>query len=228
MIGIITAIDEEFNAIEKIISIEKKDVIAKMNFSIGKVGETPVVLGKCGQGKVNAACCTQLIIDHFKVDYIINVGIGGGLSPDLSIGQVVISEDAIQYDMDGTGEGFKLGEIPDLGMINFVADSNMIQLAKKAAEQNKIPYAVGRVLSADIFLDDSNKKNEIVNEFNGIMCEMEGAAIGQVCYLNSVPYIIIRSVSDTASDHANDQAMLNVNEAISQTTNIIKNLVTEL
>ena len=228
MIGIITAIDDEYNAIKNLIKIEKEEIIAKMNFSKGQINDKLVILGKCGQGKVNAACCTQLMIDRFNVNYIINVGIGGALSPELSIGQIVISEDAIQYDMDGTGEGCQRGEIPDMGKINFIADAKMIKLSEEAAIKFNIPYKVGRVLSADLFLDDSDKKEQIVEEFQGILCEMEGAAIGHVCYLNSIPYVIIRSVSDTASNHANDQAMFNMNNVVSNSTKIVENLVNNL
>lgn len=228
MIGIVTAIKEEYNAIKRLMVNQIDRHFAKMDFTVGLIGNTSVILGECGQGKVNAACCTQLIIDRFLVNTIINVGIAGGIGPEVNINDVIISDKAIQYDMDATGEGFELGEVPDFGFVEFKASPKLIRIAKNSAEVYKIAHKIGTVLSADQFVDSQEKKNEILENFEGLVCEMEGAAIAQVCYLNNVPFIIIRSVSDNATEDANELIQFNVEEAINKTTSIVESLAVNL
>lgn len=228
MIGIITAIEEEFNALRKVLKNTKETVAAQMPFVKGTINNRPVTLAMSGEGKVNAACCAQILIDRFIVDGIINVGIGGSLTPELNIADIVISDDSVQYDMDATAFDYEIGEIPNLGKRFFKADDTLIKYAEESSKKNNIPYKIGRVMTADLLLSDSAKKEEIVNEFGGIICEMEGAAIAQVCYLNQIPYLIIRSVSDSADEDAKDSINENAIDSSERTVNLVEGIINQI
>lgn len=204
MIGIITAISSELEAVKKYLESSEIYEKAGMTFYKGKINNKDVVLVKSGVGKVNAASCTQILIDKYNVDKVINMGVGGALANSLMIGDIVISKDTMQYDMDASAFGHKKGEIPNLDVIYFQADQSLINSAVTAAIDSEIRYQAGRIMTADLGLSDSKLKRELVNEYNGLICDMEGAAIAQVAYINNVPFLIIRSVSDNADEEAMD------------------------
>lgn len=201
-IGIITAIDEEFDALKSLLTDAKETEYAHLTFLDGRINDVLVTLAKSGMGKVNAAMCAQILVDKFNSNAIINVGIGGGLANDLKVGELVISTDAIQYDMDSTPLGYRLGEIAELGMVEFPADKKLIESALETANEHDLVARAGRVMSADQFLNNSEIKDFLINEYNGTIVEMEGAAIAHVCYMNNIPYLVIRSVSDSADEEA--------------------------
>lgn len=202
MIGIITAIDEEFTAVREALVDAEKFERAGMRFFTGRIAQTPVTLVRSGVGKVNAACCTQILIDVFGVEAVINVGVGGALAPGLQIGDLVISEDAMQYDMDASAFGHPRGEIPNMGVTYFPASKHLVETAERAARALGLRYSVGRVMTADLGLSDSALKKELAHHYAGLCCEMEGAAVGQAAFINGVAFLIIRSMSDTAEEDA--------------------------
>ncbi|NLC62591.1 MAG: 5'-methylthioadenosine/adenosylhomocysteine nucleosidase [Thermoanaerobacterales bacterium] len=187
-------------------NLEQKKVMTKasMTFYSGSFDGSKTVVVKCGVGKVNAAMCTQILIDIFEPDAIICTGIAGALSPDLDIGDTVISSDVVQYDVDSTGFGHELGEIPNLGKKYFKASQQIIDMAVKVHKdyfrENK--FFVGRILTGDQFVSSKDKTEMLRRTFNGLCVEMEGGAIGQVCYLNNTPFVIIRTISDKADGSA--------------------------
>ncbi len=203
-IGIIGAMDEEVMTLKEKMDIKEVRSIASLEFYIGKLNNTSVVVVMGGIGKVNAAMCTQVLIDCFQVDAIINTGVAGALSDELEIGDVVISSDMVQHDMDATAFGYAIGQVPRLDVFSFKADEHLISVAERAADvlpQSTNVY-VKRIVSGDMFIAGKEKKNWLVDKFDGFCTEMEGAAVAQVAHINKTPFVIIRSISDKADDSA--------------------------
>jgi len=214
MIGIIAAMDSEVREIKSVMEDCFKITHAGMTFFKGKLKQKEVVTVQCGVGKVNAAMCTQVLIDIFKVKAIINVGVAGAVHPDLEIGDIVISEDSCQYDMDARAFGHPLGEIPNMDITFFKADKKLIKLAEEAAIGLKAPYRIGRIMTADLGVDSKAIKEKLFAEFGGLCCEMEGAAVGQVAVFNQVPYLVIRSISDQADANLSNDYKNNLEDSI--------------
>ena len=190
---IITAIDEELEAMKaKFENIERKQ-IRDLIYYEGQKSNQEYILTKCGVGKVNAARVTQMIIDNFDVKYIMNVGIAGSLNDKLEIGDIVIGKKLVQHDFDITIFGHEKGYITDTGRF-FESDETLIQKYNKPKNDYKI--LVGTIASGDIFCSQVEMKEKIRKKFEADCVEMEGAAIAQVCTLNKIPFIIIRSISD--------------------------------
>lgn len=193
-IGIIAAEDKEVEAIKEIMNnIEEKKVYNLKIFK-GKIKNKECLLVKCGIGKVNSARTTQILTDKFDIEYIINLGSAGALNDDLNIGDIVIGNKLIQHDFDVTAFGREKGYIPDVGKI-FESEKNLVEKCRKINIES-IKIIDGTIVSGDIFCTDVKMKENIRNEFNGDCAEMEGAAVAQVCYLNKIPFMVIRSISD--------------------------------
>lgn len=202
-IGIIGAMDEEVALIKSAMNIKKSTEKAGCTFLEGIIAGKRAVVVRCGIGKVNAAMCTQILIDDYKVDAVINTGMAGALAQGITVGDVVISKDALQHDMDCTPFGDPRGTIPRMEKSIFEADRHLMDEAVRAAEkaiEGKV--AVGRVVSGDQFIASTDVKNTLLELFNGSCAEMEGAAIAHVCCMNNVPYVIIRNISDSADGSA--------------------------
>ena len=204
MLGIIGAMDEEVAKLKEM--IENLQIIYKsgMDFFSGKIEGTDVVVVKCGVGKVNAAMCTQTMIDVFDVTGIINTGIAGSLDADINIGDIVLASDTLEHDMDVAALGYEPGIIPDTSVSVFKTDDYLMDIAMQAVKASAIDVTVftGRVVSGDQFISSKEKKEWLVSTFGGRCAEMEGAAIGHVAVLNSVPYLVVRAISDKADDSA--------------------------
>ena len=203
-IGIIGAMAEEIAyLIEKVEIVTTINVIG-LDFHVGKYCGNSVVRGISGIGKVNAAVCTQVLIDHFGVDYVINTGCAGSLNEGLGIGDILISTDAVQHDMDVSALGDPVGTIPRLAESYFKADEMLIKIAQEAAAESEEEYKVilGRVASGDQFVAVKELKDRIIANTGGLCTEMEGAAIAQTAYRNQVPFVILRAISDKADDSA--------------------------
>lgn len=198
-IGIIGAMSEEVAQLKSEMTVERELSKAQMDFFGGKLLNKDIVIVTSGIGKVNAAVCTQILINDFDVDCIINVGIAGGLHKDIYPGDIVVAENLVQHDMDTTQFGYPIGQIPRMETFDFKCDDKLIQIAKDACEKVKDANCLsGRIVSGDQFVADAGKLEALHETFGGYACEMEGASIGQVCYLNDIPFIVIRSISDNA------------------------------
>lgn len=196
-VGIIAALDEEIEAIKKMMTDINIKQIYELKFLIGKINKKNIVLVKCGVGKVNAARCTQILIDNFNISYIINVGTAGGLNEKIEIGDIVIAEKLVQHDFDVTAAGREKGYITDIGKY-FYSDTKLIEKSKLAIKQidEEFSQFIGTIATGDIFVQDMNVKEKIIDEFDADCTEMEGAAIAQVCTLDRIPFIVIRAISD--------------------------------
>jgi len=203
-IGIIGAMNEEVEKFRQTMVIEESRSVAGISFFVGEFEGRPVVVCQCGVGKVNAAMCTQILIDRFAVDQVIFTGVAGALVPTLDIGDIVISTDCIQHDMDVRALGFARGMIPFMDQSIFIADPGLVELAYRAAQETADGQQVirGRILSGDQFVADLDTVSSLYLELSGACVEMEGAAVAQVCTLNGVPFVIIRSMSDRADKSA--------------------------
>ena len=204
MVGIIGAMEEE---VSKLIEDMKECEVqekASMKFYKGQLYGKEAVVVQSGIGKVNAGICTQILTDFYQVDQLINTGVAGSLDAEINIGDVVISTDAIEHDMDVSALGDPVGQVPRMDVFAFPADK---ELVRKAVEANKkansdIRTFTGRVASGDQFISEKEVKERIVNNFGAKCAEMEGAAIAQTAYLNRIPFVIIRAISDKADDSA--------------------------
>lgn len=203
-IGIIGAMEEEVAKLKENMQIQETSVIAGMEFCQGICEGQNVVIVRSGIGKVNAAVCTQILCDVFKVNAIINTGVAGSLKNEINIGDIVLSEDALQHDMDATGFGYDPGVIPRMEESVFKGDEDLLKIAQKVCQEVNPDIQVfrGRVVSGDQFISDHDVKQRIVNRFGGFCTEMEGAAIAQTAWLNKVPYLVIRAISDKADGSA--------------------------
>ena len=196
-IGIIAAMNEEVEALKKImtdISIKK---IYELQFITGKINEKEVVLVKCGVGKVNASRTTQILLNNFDIEYVINVGTAGSLNENIEIGDIVIGEKLVQHDFDVTAAGREKGYITDVGKY-FYSDKKLIEETKQTIKKMNENFNtfIGIIATGDIFVQDIKVKDTIKREFDADCAEMEGAAIAQVCMLDNIPFIVIRSISD--------------------------------
>ena len=199
MIGIIGAMDVEVDALKQSLTDTSEEIISNISFVSGKLSGIDTVIAKCDPGKVNAAICTQAMIMKYAPEMIINVGVAGSLSNSLDIGEIAVGESSVQYDMDTTALGDKKGFVSGVGMIEFVCDKEIVKKLLKAGENcPDLKCTTGKIATGDRFVADGKIKEEIVNEFGCVACEMEGGAIGHVCVINKVPYGILRSISDKA------------------------------
>ncbi len=201
--GIIGAMEEEVASLIEEMEVSSKIAKAKMVFHSGIIYNKEVVIVTSGIGKVNAAICAQILVDKFDVDYIINVGIAGGVGQEIYPGDIVIANSLVQHDVDTSAFGDKLGQIPRMEAYDFKCSNLLISHGKIACSSlENVNTFVGRIVSGDQFIANSEKIKWLNKEFNALACEMEGASIAHVAYLNDVPFLIIRSISDNANNGA--------------------------
>ncbi|MBR2594952.1 MAG: 5'-methylthioadenosine/adenosylhomocysteine nucleosidase [Solobacterium sp.] len=199
-IGLIGAMHDEIAALKNEMMITGTKTVARMEFTEGSIGNTEVVAVQSGIGKVNAAICAQILIDHFGVTHIINSGIAGSLNNVLNIGDFVVSTDVVHHDFDTTVFGYQPGEVSQLGTASFPADEDLRKKLAAAIRQAApdINMLEGRVASGDQFISDAARKQWIRDTFHADCCEMEGSAIAQTAWINNVPFVIVRAISDKA------------------------------
>ena len=229
MIGIIGAMEEEVSILLTHMTDKKSETHARMTFYSGKIREKDVVLVKSGVGKVNMAMCTQLMIDRFAPDCVINAGVAGAVAKELSVGDIVVSSEAMQYDMDCTSVGYKIGEVPGLECSVFPADPKLIALAE-AAGKKAVPdvrLLTGRVVTGDRFVSDVKLKDWLRDTCGGSCAEMEGAAMAQVCCENGVPYLVLRAISDQADGDAPETFDVFIKKAIQHFSDLMLEMVSE-
>ena len=203
MIGIIGAMQSEVEALFDQMSSKEKIDLNNLTFYKGKLFDKDVVIVKCGIGKVNAALCTQLLILNFKVSRVINTGIAGATGNGLKIYDFVVSDAAVYHDFDVQFFGYKLGQVPGMPE-TFTADKALADAAAAAFAKTSLTaehkLVRGLIASGDQFIAGGEKKNFIVSNFQPQCVEMEGCAIAHTCFANSVPFVIIRCMSDTADE----------------------------
>ena len=179
-IGVIGAMEEEVSSLINQMEDAESKTMAGMTFYKGTLWNQDTVVVQSGIGKVNMAICTQILVNIYGVDMLINTGVAGGLYKDINVGDIVISSDALQHDFDVTGLGYKKSVIPGMETSVFTADT----------------------VTGDQFISDNDTKAALVKDYDGYCAEMEGASMAQVATLNKVPFVIIRAISDKADNSA--------------------------
>ena len=227
MIGIIAAESKEMNEIKKLMkNIEEKDLF-NLQFFTGKIEEEECVLVECGEGKVNAARTTQIMIDNFKIDKLVNVGSAGAINEYLNVKDVVIADKLVQYDFDISGLGYEKGEICNIGKYIY-CDKTLVEECQEAIENNEndsYKVVIGTIATADSFCDKPEIAKMVRKEFNAECVEMEGAAVAQVCYLDKIPFLVIRGISDTPNGNNKIDFRKYLEIASKQSAKILQNLI---
>lgn len=229
-IGIIGAMAEEVEALINDMDVRSTVEIASMVFHEGTLNGTEVVVVQSGMGKVPAGMCVQILSDKFDVTHVINTGVAGSLCNDLNIGDIVVSEKACQHDFDLTPIGFGLCELPYVGDKYISADETLAKEAVKACKKVNpdINCIQGIVATGDQFIASEEAKNGIIRKVSGICAEMEGGAIAQACFINHIPFIIIRAISDKA-DHSSEMDFPTFTKLASKrSTALVEELVSHL
>lgn len=204
IIGIIGAMDLE---VEKLIeAMTDKEVInyAKRTFYKGKLAGTDVVLARCGVGKVNAGCTVQMMVDKFGITEIINTGVAGSLNEQIDIGDIVLATGAVYHDMEAVAFGYERGQVPQMDIFEFPTSLELQDLAETSCKKVNSDVKVfrGRIASGDQFIAGKDIKEQIKKYFSPMCVEMEGCAMAHAAYLNDIPCLIIRAISDKADDSA--------------------------
>ena len=194
--------DIEVEGIKSLLHDASEEKISNITFIKGTLDGTKVVVAKCGIGKVFSAICAQTMIMAFKPSCIINIGVAGGLSESLNVGDIVVADAVVQHDMDTTPLGEPRGFLSEIELVKIPTDEEVRKGLVNAVETVGINAVCGTVASGDIFVADSEKKQFIRDSFDAVACEMEGAAIGQVCFVNNVPFGVLRAISDGANSGA--------------------------
>lgn len=208
MLGIIAAMKIEMETLVADMTDVRTEKIGSSVYHCGKLNGTDCVIAMCGIGKVNAALCTQTMILAYHPNYIINTGVGGSTSRTTHIGHTVIADRVVQHDMDTTALGDEAGllTLPCGNRVYIDTDSMLRQKLSAACDKlGSIAYTFGTVATGDQFICGNDKRTALNEKFGAIACEMEGGAIGQACFLNGVPFAILRSISDSMNEE--DDAM---------------------
>lgn len=227
IVGIIGAMEEEVALLKEAMEAQETIEYASMVFCKGRLCGKEVVVVKSGIGKVNAGICAQILVDKFHVEVLINTGIAGSLDAAIDIGDMVISTDLVEHDMDASIFGDPIGQIPRMDTFSFPADPVLVEKAKAAnAEINPdIRTFTGRIVSGDQFVSSSEVKEKLVNNFQAKCTEMEGAAIAHAAYLNQVSCVIIRAISDKADNSATMDYPTFEKKAIEHSVRLVQNLL---
>ena len=198
VIGIIVAMPKELDSIRDGMTDVTEETISGILFSSGTLEGRRVVVALSGVGKVFAAICTEIMIFRYAPSLIVNTGIGGTLTPEAGIGDVVVATDVVQHDMDTSPIGDPIGMISGINVVHIDSDGEASERFCRAASSCGCKVVRGTIASGDQFVASRERKAEIVSLFGGAACEMEGAAVGQVCYVNRVPFCVVRTISDEA------------------------------
>lgn len=229
-IGIIGAMAVEVSYLKGQLEDQKTETIAQRDFCEGKLGSTDVVVCECGVGKVNAAMVAQTLCERYGVTHLINTGVAGSLNNAINIGDIVVATDAVHHDMDVCNLGYAPGEVPGMDVVAFPADEMLQKAALEAvaAVAPEISGFSGRVASGEQFVRSQKEKDRIKSTFQADCTEMEGAPIAQVAYLNRVPFVVVRAISDKADGSASVDYPTFEKKAAEHCAKIVEYLVSKL
>ena len=220
-VGIIGAMTSEMDAIKAKVQDPQIRSISGIEFVEGTIHGLPVVVATSGIGKVFAAMCAQTMILAYQPALVINVGVAGSLSPQLNIGDIAVGASVVQHDIDTTGIGDPLGLISGLNLIWLPSDAHTVKGLQQSAAMLGYHCQTGTIASGDVFVQDRERKARIARTFEAIACEMEGGSIGQVCYVNRVPFCILRAISDNGDESATDDYSLSLDMAADRATQVM-------
>ncbi len=226
MIGIIGAMGVEIERLKESLKDEKSEKISGIEFSIGKLRGKDVVLAACGIGKVAAAVCAQTMILKFRPALIINTGVAGTLTKELGVGDIAVAEDTVQHDMDTSPIGDPVGFISGLNVIKIPCSREAVRLFSESIEKaGGVKSLVGTIASGDQFINSGERKDFIVENFGAIACDMECAAISQVCCMNGVDFAAVRAISDSADGESHIDYGKFVVSAAQKAAEVVSNFV---
>lgn len=201
MIGIIGAMGVEVEGIQARIEQPVTRKIGGNEFTSGKLCGRDVVIAKCGIGKVNAAICAQTMILTYNPEIIVNSGVGGSLTKNLTFGDIAIADNLVQHDVDTSALGDPVGLVSTINKIYFECDERAVSLIQGIVSgMDGVNGVIGTIASGDQFIGSGARKDWIVSTFKAIACEMEGGAIAQTCAVADVKCAVIRAISDNADD----------------------------
>ena len=227
-IGIIGAMDDEVRGLVARLENPKAETVCGIEFHTGTIFSRPVVIARCGVGKVFAAMCATSMIIKYNPALIVNTGVGGALSPTLACADIVIADRLVQYDMDTSPIGDPVGLISGINKVVLPTSKVLCDAALKAADKLCINAVSGIIASGDQFISSKERKQFIASTFAAICCEMEGAAIGHVCYVNAVECLIVRAISDSATGDAEMEYPEMVARAAAQSQKMIEEIIYNL
>lgn len=227
MIGIICAMQIEIDKINEALENKETEIISGITFTKGTLYGKDVVTAVCGVGKVFAAICAEAMIIKYNPEVIINTGVGGTLTDKLGIGDVAVSSSVVQHDMDTSPLGDPVGLLSGINIVEIPAFGEVAEKIAACVERVGAKSLVGTIASGDQFINSVEKKEYIKNTFNAIACEMEGASIGHVCYVNDVKFAVIRAISDGAGDDSHMDYPTFAKKAAEVSANAVKLFVEE-
>ena len=201
-IGIIGAMEPEVLSLIEKLEDKTSETVSGIDFYSGRIFGKTVAIARCGIGKVFAAICAEVMILKYSPSLLVNTGVGGALSLGLSTGDVVVADKLCQHDMDTSAIGDPKGLVSGINKIFFDADGRAVKILSDEASSLGLNCLVGTVASGDKFIASVEDKKRIVNDFGACACEMEGAAIAQVAFVNSIPFAVVRAISDSADGEA--------------------------
>lgn len=230
MLGIVGALDEEIKAFREALTESRTEQSGPVVFYRGKIDGCEVAIVKSGVGKVLAAMTTQHLIDTYHPDRIIFTGIAGALNPALEVGDLVVGNCSIQHDFDARALGFARGEIPYTRICEIKSSPELVLIAQRFHAEGKSRVVAGRILSGDQFITQSEMSSHgyLTAELNGDAVEMEGASLALVCYLNKVPFLILRTISDKANDSAHTDFAAFLPRASHQSLEVVRFIIANL
>lgn len=229
MVLVLCAMKEEVSEIS--VNIKDKELIShfKLGFYEGTLAGKRILVGRVGVGKVMSAMVVQRLMDIYKPEAVIFAGIAGAVNTDLEIGDIVVSKDCMQHDLDTTSLGFKIGEIPYTGMRILEADQKLVDAAM-SYECSEEKIITGRVLTGDQFINEKSeqKRKFFSEELEGDAVEMEGAAVGFVAEMNNVPFVLVRVISDQADGNAPENFRDFLHTSSVKISDIVKHILEKL
>jgi len=230
MLAVIGAMEEEVTLLRAEMAISAEAQHAGITVSRGDFAGTDIVLAQCGVGKVNAAICTQMLIDLYSPDKLIFSGVAGGLMANMRVGDLIVASHLIQFDVDLTAFGRRHGELPDADRM-IQSDPDLVRAATDCFDavfdgQPDAPnLMIGTVVSGDKFVKDSETLKWLQREFAALATEMEGAAVGYTCQLSDLPFVVVRGLSDTADENASDDFQANLAKVCRHSFSLMEKLI---
>lgn len=227
-VGIIGAMKSEMDRIKAKVTNPRMTRISDIDFVEGEICGVPVVVATSGMGKVFAALCAQTMILKFAPGMIINVGVAGSLSKDLNIGDIAVAESVVHHDLDSSGLGDPPGLISGLNMIWLPCDEEVIRGLSASAGRLGFHYRRGVIATGDIFVQDAARKRKIADTFQAVACEMEGAGVGHVCYVNHLPFCVLRAISDNGDEAATNDYQMSLDMAAERASQVMEDYLRSL
>jgi len=225
-IGIIGPSEDEIIPFINQLTNRKTTATAMLTFHSGKYKDIDVIALYCGVCKVNAAIATQILIDKFEVTHIIVTGVAGAIDKVLKIGDTVISTEIAYHDVD---DGILTEYHPWMKSIYFKADSELLKLCKACLKENTFTQKIhfGKIVTGEAFISDSGR-TEIISKYSPLCVDMETASIAHVCYANEIPFLAVRSITDTEDEYGNETFEKNCVSASHNSINVVKKILESL